>query len=150
MQFRFGRTLDAPIRGDRYPDFWTAESAGRIGIEVVEVVNREHIAAGGYGVPQSVAVNVARRLLLDTIQSKIAKLYPRPTDWKLWLLAYDATHALVGAQLQAAQLAYEALGSMEQPFTEIWLMTPTPHREFSSFLESVWPSTQFSSTEVRK
>lgn len=67
---RFGRTLSAPTRGDRWPDFWTAEGADQVGIEVAEVVNPDHIAAKGYGVPQPVSVEVARRLLLGTIENR--------------------------------------------------------------------------------
>jgi hypothetical protein len=149
VQQRFGRILSAPTPGEEWPDLWSCEGSERIGIEVVEIVNAEHITLGGYGVPQSVAVEVAQRLLLGTIQAKLAKNYPTPSDWKLWLLAYDATHALVGKEVEAAHLANEALQSKVHPFAEIWLITPTPYQEIPSFLESVWPTTLFTSTELR-
>ena len=118
--------LSAPTRGDRWPDFWTTEGSDKVGIEVTEVVNQDHIAAKGYGVSQPVSVEVARRLLLSTIESKIAKHYAKPSTWKLWLLIYDVTRTLAVDDAAAAKIA-EALRRIDHPFTEIWLIWPTAY-----------------------
>ena|GEM_PF-4675510 len=107
--------LSAPTRGDRWPDFWTTEGSDKVGIEVTEVVNRDHIAAKVYGVSQPVSVEVARRLLLSTIESKIAKHYAKPSTWKLWLLIYDVTRTLAADDAAAAKIANEALRRIDPP-----------------------------------
>ena len=147
LRERFGRVLVDPLPGDDWPDFWTEESGAKIGIEVVEVVNPEHIAAGGYGAAQSVAVERANRLLIETVKVKIAKKYQNPQTWSLWLLVYDVTQALVGQDV-AAHVANGALKTIDHPFAEIWLIWPTAEG-VPSFLESVWPTTDFTSTERR-
>lgn len=43
LRERFGRDLAEPERRGAWPDFWTLEKQRRVGIEIVEVVNPDHI-----------------------------------------------------------------------------------------------------------
>lgn len=151
MAFRFQRELSEPtkIEDEQWPDFWTSERSRKIGVEVVEVVNLDHIARSGtYGSVMPVNVEDARRLLTDTIQRKLAKCYQPARGWSLWLLAYDVTGALSGEHDLAAQLANTFLKEVEHHFAEVWLIWPTAD-PVPSFLESVWPTNDFTSTERR-
>lgn len=149
LRERFNRELDSPRRGDTWPDFWTHEAGRQIGLEVVEIVNPE-LAAQGRAYRENLPVDVgrARRLLTEAIRAKIAKRYQRLSTASLWLLAYDVTSALVAQHDAAAREANAHLQTVEHPFSEIWLMWPTTG-EVPSFLESVWPSTGFTSTGRR-
>lgn len=147
LRSRFDRELAVPIRGDEWPDFWTSEGKATIGLEVVEVVNPDHVAQGqAYRSNLPVSVDRARELLTETIQKKIAKGYQTARDWSLWLVAYDVTSALAAEHDLAARDSNTFFRSVEHPFTEIWLLWPTTG-EIPSFLESVWPTTEFTSTE---
>jgi hypothetical protein len=146
LRVRFDRELGVLKRGDAWPDFLTYEVAQKVGIEVVEVVNPDHVAKGlAYRENLSVEITRARRLLIETIEAKIARKYPTPRTWSLWLLAYDVTSALAGQHELAAREAHVYLQSEKHPFSEIWLIWPTTG-EIPSFLESVWPNTTFTST----
>jgi len=146
LRVRFDRQLGVLNRGDRWPDFLTYEVGQEVAIEVVEVVNPDHVAKGlAYRENLPVEITRARRLLIDTIEAKIAKKYATPRAWSLWLLAYDVTSALCGQHELAAREANVYLQSVEHPFSEIWLISPTTG-EIPSFLESVWPNTTFTST----
>src|SRR5436190_15969350 len=43
LEHRFDRHLTNPEKDDPWPDFWTSEGGRPVGIEVVEIVNPEHI-----------------------------------------------------------------------------------------------------------
>jgi hypothetical protein len=120
LRSRFNRELATPTRGDEWPDFWTAEGNATIGLEVVEVVNPEHVMQGrAYRSNLLVSVDRARELLTEAIQKKIAKNYQIPRDWSLWLVAYDVASALAVQHDAAAHDAHAFLRSVEHPFTEV-------------------------------
>lgn len=145
LKKRFDRSLAVPIKQDTWPDFWTAEGTRRIGIEVTEVVNPDHVAGGmAYKANQPVSVARAIELLTLAIDRKIAKNYTAPGDAELWLLAYDGTNALAAGHDRAAHHSHAFLESIDHPFSEIWVMQPMTG-DLPSFLESVWPTTNFTS-----
>jgi len=146
---RFQRTLAPPTRGTEWPDFWTSEGTARIGIEVVEVVNPDHVAGGeAYRTSLPVSLERAHQLLTETIRSKIGKHYQNPQGWSLWLVAYDVTSALAGDHDIAGRNSHAYLQTIAHPFGEVWLIWPAAD-DLPGFLESVWPTTQFTSTEQR-
>lgn len=147
LEVRFTRILTAPQSGSQWPDFWTTENERKTGIEIVEVVNLEHIrSAGAHSSSLPVAVDRAKQLLKETIEGKVAKAYLRPSDWALWLLVYDNTHALVGLDVEATRVAHQYLSTVSHPFEEVWLMTPMTG-DVPSFIESVWPTLNYTSTD---
>jgi hypothetical protein len=146
LEMRFARTLTTPEPGEQWPDFWTTENGWRIAIEITEVVNLEHIRSSGtHSSSLPVAVDRAKQLLKETIERKVAKAYSRSGDWVIWLLVYDNTNALVSLNAEAARVAHQYLSVVPHPFTEVWLMTPMTG-DVPSFLESVWPTLNYTST----
>lgn len=149
MGKRFGRVLKTLVlrnENDNFPDAKTTEGNIEIELEIVEVVNRDHMKEKmPYGTPAPVNVETAPNNLIEAIEGKIKKGYQKSTIGKLWLLAYDNTHSLAGNHDKAAQVANSYLRKVNHPFDEIWLLWPTTG-EVPSFLESVWPTNSYTST----
>lgn len=97
-----------------------------------------------YGTSFPVVKDRATDLLKETVLRKQAKHYTAPQDASLWLLAYDVNDALMWGHDLAAERANAHLESVTHPFAEVWFMRPTT-LETPSFLQSVWPTTEFSS-----
>ncbi|MCG2583064.1 hypothetical protein [Massilia sp. TS11] len=147
LKVRFGREL-GKLTPSEWPDVVTSEGERRVGIELVEIVNPAHVKNGGYGKPQWVDEDIPHRLLLQTIREKVRKNYARPNDMDVWLLAYDLTCAVGFEHVLAKRMAHAWLCNQNHGFSEIWFMFPTPAAgSFPSVLESVWPTTEHTSTD---
>jgi len=147
LNSRFGRVLNPLEHGDEWPDFWTAEGNTRIALEVVEVIDPEYVKSGlAHKQPRWVPVDYPATLLAKTVESKVKKRYPKLTDAKLWLLAYENSGALAGDLAKAAEVANTYCKSIAGGgFDEIWVAWPMAE-DVPAFVESVWPNTQYSST----
>jgi hypothetical protein len=114
-----------------------------IGFVVTPAHDRNAPASIWYGNAFPVSVDRGELLVREAIERKLSKRYSRPRHWSLWLLAYDANRATTNGPVAADQ-AHQLLCDTSHPFTEAWFMVPTAG-DIPSFLESVWPSCDFTS-----
>ncbi len=85
------------------------------------------------------SLSVGESLLKNAIEGKLSKNYPRFSEGKLWLLAYEVFGVSVGPKpSKALDLARQLLQSRQHPFDEVWYIWPYAEKTLGH-IEKVWP-----------
>ena len=86
----------------------------------------------------SFRTDIPRGLLPVAVQSKINKLYTKPTSAKFWLLAYSVDSHLGEDDPDIAE-SQRLLETSRHPFDEVWFLHPYAEKELGALVH-VWPT----------